>query len=90
MHKFKLKNRFDVSLVIDHQSQEWYLLSENHQQFIKGKLNDRMERTHHDFCIRSNPYELVLDSNEDGTEWESWSIFDVKNQCYIDSAQGKL
>ena len=90
MKKFTLKNRFNISLIVNKDFEEWYLLSENHSQFIKGKLNDRLERTHHSFCIRSNEYEHVLDPNESATDWESFSIFDVKSQSYIQTAQGKL
>lgn len=82
IHKFKLKNRFDVVFVVD--DAEWYMLSENHSQYIKGKMPDRMERTHLPFCIRSNDYSLVVDPSEDATRWESWSIFDEKSQNYLD------
>jgi hypothetical protein len=82
IHKFKLKNRFEVVLVLS--NDEYYLLSQNHNQYIKGKLPDRLERTHLPFCIRSNEYSLVLDPSEDLTTWENWSIFDEKSQNYLD------
>jgi len=87
LHKFKLKNRFDVVLVLS--DTEYYLLSENHHQYIRGKLPDRLERTHLPFCIRSNEYSLVLDPSEDALCWNNWSIFDEKTQNYLDIG-GKL
>jgi hypothetical protein len=87
LHKFKLKNRFDVVLVLS--DDEYYLLSQNHNQYIRGKLPDRLERTHLPFCIRSNEYSLVLDPSEDLTRWDNWSIFDEKSQNYLD-IKGKI
>lgn len=84
LYKFKLKNRFSVVLVVDKAEEEWYILSENHSQYIKGKLPDRLERTHLPFCIRNNEYSLVLDPSEDGTGWNTWSVIDEKTQAYLE------
>jgi hypothetical protein len=84
IHKFKLKNRFNVVFVIDKEAEEWYMLSENHNQYIKGKFPDTMERTHLPFSIRSNDYSLVIDPDDGHDHWESWSIFDEKAQTYLD------
>jgi hypothetical protein len=90
IHKFKLKNRFEVILITDKKTEEYYILSDNHKQYIKGKFPDTKERTHLPFCIRDNQYSLVIDPNDDQKEWESWSVFDEKNQSYIETAQGVL
>jgi hypothetical protein len=81
LYKFKLKNRFDVVLVLS--DTEYYILSQNHGQYINGKLPDNLERTHLPFCIRNNEYSLVLDPSENLTSWENWSIFDEKSQNYL-------
>jgi len=94
IHKFKLKNRFDITLVLNKEAEEWWILSENHKEFIKGKFyqggSALYQRTHHQFCVRSNEYELVIDCNDEVDDWESWSIFDVKKQAYIETAQGAI
>jgi len=81
--KFKLKNRFPIVLVLDKENEEYFLLSENHKQYIKGKFNDHLERVHHFFRVASNEYELVLDTDDAQNNWESWSIFDIKKQEYL-------
>ena len=83
IYKFKLKNRFNVVLVLDKKNEEYFVLSENHKQYISGKFStsDTKERIHHQFCIRSNEYSLVLDP--DNNEWDNWSIFDEKKQEYL-------
>ena len=86
IERLKLKNKFNITMIFD--KNEWFILSENHKQFIKGGYGYGYERRHHSFCIRNNPYELVIDPNDELNQWDNWNIFDVKKQEYLQS--GKL
>jgi hypothetical protein len=84
-------NNHSLKIIFDIDNEHWYILFPKYGQYISGSFNDSgIERIHHPITIGTRQYELVLDPNDDQTKWESFSIFDCKKQCYIDSAQGSI
>jgi hypothetical protein len=84
-------NKHKLELLLDIDKEHWYVLFPKYGQYASGSFNDNgLERIHHPITVGSRNYELVLDPNDQLTEWESFSVFDCKKQCYIDTAQGKI
>jgi hypothetical protein len=84
-------NKHKLELLLDIDKEHWYVFFPKYGQYTSGSFNDNgLERIHHPITVGSRNYELVLDPNDQLTEWESFSVFDCKKQCYIDTAQGKI
>jgi len=84
-------NKHKLELLLDTEKENWYVLFPKYGQYAKGSFNENgLERIHHPITVGTRNYELVLDPNDALTEWESFSVFDCKKQCYIDTAQGKI
>jgi hypothetical protein len=84
-------NNHNLEVILDTKREHWYILFPSKGQYISGSFNDNgLERIHHPFTVVTRQYELVLDPNDDQTQWESFSVFDCKKQMYIDTAQGKI
>ena len=84
-------NKHKLELLLDIEKEHWYVLFPKYGQYASGSFNDNgLERIHHPITVGSRNYELVLDPNDQLTKWESFSVFDCKKQCYIDTAQGKI
>lgn len=84
-------NKHRLELMLDIEEQKWYMLFPKYGQYASGSFNDNgMERVHHPITVGSRNYELVLDPNDDLTAWESFSVYDCKKECYIDTAQGRI
>lgn len=77
-------NKNALELIIDPDREHWYLLFPKHGQYASGQIgNGSFERNHNFVRVGSRDYELVFDCNDDATRWDSWSIFDVKKQAYL-------
>jgi hypothetical protein len=84
-------NKHKLKIIFDTEKEHWYILFPKYGQYVSGSFNDsRMERVHHPITIGTRQYELVLDPDDSLTNWESFSIFDCKKQCYIETAQGSI
>jgi hypothetical protein len=84
-------NKHELILILDKEKEHWFLLFPKYGQYASGSFNDNgLERIHHPITVGTRQYALVLDCNDDGTEWESFSFWDYKKQLYIDTAQGKI
>jgi hypothetical protein len=84
-------NKHNLILILDKEKEHWFLLFPKYGQYASGSFNDNgLERIHHPIRVGTRQYALVLDCNDDGTEWESFSFWDEKKQLYIDTAQGKI
>ena len=74
--------------------ENWIELDYHHNQeawYASGSFNDNgLERIHHPITVGTRQYDLVLDCNDDGTAWDSFSFWDEKKQLYIDTAQGQI
>ena len=82
-------NKHKLELILDIDREHWYILFPKHSQYASGSFNDNgFERIHHPITVGTRQYEFVLDTNDDQTKWESFSVFDCKKQYYIDTAQG--
>ena len=84
-------NKHELILILDKEKEHWFLLFPKYGQYASGSFNDNgLERIHHPITVGTRQYCLVLDCNDDGTTWESFSFWDEKKQSYIDTAQGKI
>jgi hypothetical protein len=84
-------NKHKLELILDTEREHWYILFPKYGQYTSGTFNDNgFERIHHAITVGTRDYELVLDTNDEQTKWESFSVFDCKKQCYIDTAQGVI
>jgi hypothetical protein len=84
-------NKHELKLILDKENEHWFLLFPKYGQYASGEFNDNgRERIHHPITVGTRQYDLVLDCNDDGTEWESFSFWDEKKQLYIDTAQGQI
>jgi hypothetical protein len=84
-------NKHELTLILDKGNEHWFLLFPKYGQYASGSFNDNgIERIHHPITVGTRQYSLVLDCNDDGTEWESFSFWDEKKQSYIDTAQGTI
>ena len=84
-------NKNKLELLLDIKNEHWYLLFPKYGQYASGSFNENgLERTHHPITVGTRNYELVLDPNDELTNWESYSVFDCKKQSYIETAQGKI
>ena len=83
-------NKHQLELIIDPGREHWYLLFPKHGQYASGQIgHGSFERNHNFLRIGTRDYELVFDCDDERTRWESWSVFDVKKQIYLD-ASGKI
>lgn len=84
-------NKHELILILDKEKEHWFLLFPKYGQYASGEFNDNgLERIHHPITVGTRQYDLVLDCNDDGTAWESFSFWDEKKQLYIDTAQGQI
>ena len=84
-------NKHELILILDKEKEHWFLLFPKYGQYASGEFNDNgLERIHHPITVGTRQYDLVLDCNDDGTAWESFSFWDNKKQLYIDTAQGQI
>jgi len=92
IHNVRLTNRVTITLIFNLDSDGWIIINNGTNGSIRGRMSDTntLERTHHYFWLNTREYELVVDPTEDGTAWESFSFFDIKKQCYIEGADGKI
>jgi hypothetical protein len=83
-------NKHQIEVIIDAPRNHWYVLFPKYAQYASGEINSHFERIHHPLRIGTRMYSLVIDCNDESTEWESFSFFDEKKQAYIETAQGNL
>ena len=84
-------NKHNLILILDKEKEHWFLLFPKYGQYASGSFNDNgLERIHHPITVGTRQYDLVLDCNDDGTAWDSFSFWDEKKQLYIDTAQGQI
>ena len=90
MRKFELNlNNIKVVLIVDLERDNWYLLIPEYGQYASGEINSHFERIHHPIRIVNRNYELVFDCDDDNTYWDSWSVWDCEQECYL-SISGSL
>jgi len=84
-------NKHKLHIGFDTVAENWYILFPKYGQYASGSFGSgSMERTHHPITIGSRNYELVIDCDDSMSNWESFSVFDIKKQSYIDTAQGQI
>lgn len=87
-HFDAIVNKHNIEVIIDADRNHWYVLFPKYGQYANGEINDNYERIYHPLTIGTRQYSIVLDCNDIGTKWESFSFFDEKKETYIDTAQG--
>ena len=82
--------KHNLELIVDLDREHWYVLFPKYSQYASGAIgHGSFERNHNFLVIGTREYELVIDCDDDRTKWDSWSIFDVKKQDYLE-VSGKL
>lgn len=83
-------NKHQLELIVDPEREHWYVLFPKYGQYASGQIgHGSFERNHNFLVIGRRDYELVFDCDDEQTRWDSWSIFDVKKQVYLDQS-GKI
>jgi hypothetical protein len=73
-----------IELIFDLDREHWYALFPKYGQYASGAIgHGHFERNHNFLVIGTREYELVIDCDDDNKHWESWSIFDIKKQDYL-------
>lgn len=77
-------NKHKLELIVDLDRSHWYVLFPKYGQYASGDIgHGSFERNHNYIVIGSRDYELVFDCDDEGKQWDSVSIFDIKKQYYL-------